>query len=146
MDVLFWLAICISSLKLPSKMQEPPLSAECSNFCTGILNDSFVHLWFLTQLSGSYDSEADDGPLVLQVLSLSDRYMLPGLKRQCEAVLRSRLDQVLSLFSTSLVMCNRILLVLRGIHATHCRHMQRCLFAWSLCVLHRRPLQGCRCN
>lgn len=43
--------------------------------------------------SGSYDSEADDGQLVLQVLSLSDRYMLQGLKRQCEAALRYRLDE-----------------------------------------------------
>jgi hypothetical protein len=46
---------------------------------------------------GYYDSEADDGRLLLQVLSLSDRYMVPGLKRQCEAVLRSRLDEVVLL-------------------------------------------------
>ena len=57
-------------------------------------------LSFLTRLSGSYEStEADDGVLVLQVLSLSDRYMLPGLKRQCEAVLRSCIDEVVSINS-----------------------------------------------
>jgi hypothetical protein len=68
----------------------------------------FVRL-FVTQRSGSYDSEADDGRTVLQVLSLSDRYMLPGLKRQCEAVLRSRLDQVFILSSTALATRNRAL-------------------------------------
>ena len=53
--------------------------------------------------SGSYEfSEADNGSLVLQVLSLSDRYMLPGLKRQCEAVLRSRLDEVTTNHTTFL--------------------------------------------
>ena len=55
---------------------------------------TFPDARLLTQLSGSYDSEADDGNLLLQVLSLSDRYMLLGLKRQCEAVLRYRLDEV----------------------------------------------------
>jgi hypothetical protein len=68
------------------------------NFCTGFPNQSFLILrilHFLTLRSGSYDSDADDGRSLLQVLSLSDRYMLPGLKRQCEAALRSRLDEVI---------------------------------------------------
>jgi hypothetical protein len=79
--------------------------ADCSNFCTGFPNESFLILFSLTQRSGSYDSEADDGRLVLQVLSLSDRYMLPGLKRQCEAGLRSRLDEVFHSFHQHSVVC-----------------------------------------
>jgi hypothetical protein len=92
----------------------------------------------LTPPSGSYDSEADDGQLVLQVLSLSDRYMLQGLKRQCEAALHCRLDEVsLSSSQKAHFTCNRTLSVLCGINAARSRCLQRCIFASSLCFLHR---------
>lgn len=66
-------------------------------FLYRFLTTSLLTFRFLTHVSGYYDSEADDGRLLLQVLSLSDRYMVPGLKRQCEAVLHSRLDEVVLL-------------------------------------------------
>jgi hypothetical protein len=93
-------AYCMSSQKLQSKMQDLRLSREFWILYTGFYLPSYQLLGLIVTLcSGSYDSDSDDGGLVLQVLLLSDRYMLPGLKRQCEAVLRSRLDQVFTHYS-----------------------------------------------
>ena len=51
---------------------------------------------------------------------------------------------VLLIYSMALVMCNGTPSVLRGIHAALSRCLQCCIFAWSMCVLYRWPLQGYR--